>query len=237
MSAMAERLKKRYFGSQKHPYQVFEEAVSSALNPEHTLLDAGCGRTAPVLRKYRGQAARLIGVDAVDFTEPLGGIELYKGDMSCTGLPDQCVDVIMSRSVMEHIDSPRAVYGEFFRLLKPGGQVLFLTANFWDYASLIAAAVPNSLHPWIVARTEGREEADVFPVRYRSNTKRAIYRSARQARLTVEEFHYLGQYPAYFMFNGPLFMLGTLYEKTIERIPQLHWLRGWILCRLRKPAN
>jgi SAM-dependent methyltransferase len=237
VTALAERLRQRYFGRKTHPYRVFEQKVDSFLQPQHTLLDAGCGRTAPVLAKYGGKVARAIGIDVVDFTETIPGLELHRCDLAHTGLPDASVDVIMSRSVMEHVADPVAVYSEFARILRTNGRFVFLTANYWDYASLIAAIVPNRLHPWIVARTEGREEEDVFPVEYKSNTRRSINRCARAAGLEVSEFSYLGQYPGYFMFNGALFLLATGYERLISSVRALHWLRGWILCTLVKPEH
>jgi SAM-dependent methyltransferase len=234
VTELAERLRQRYFGKDLHPYRLFEQEVDRFLQPGHTLLDAGCGRTAPVLAKYRGRAARLIGIDVVDFTESVPGIELYKADLGKLQLPDASVDIIMARSVMEHVADPIGVYREFARVLRPGGRFIFLTANLWDYASLIAAVVPNRWHPWIVARTEGRKEEDVFPIEYKSNTRRAIRRAAAAAALRIERFSYLGQYPGYFMFNGALFFVATGYEKLISSVSALHWLRGWILCTLQK---
>jgi SAM-dependent methyltransferase len=237
MTALAERYRSKYFCHDEHPYRRFEREVAGLLLPTHTLLDAGCGRTAPVLTKYRGSAHRLIGIDLVDFTVPIPGVELYKRDLSSTGLEAESVDLIMSRSVVEHIREPAAVLSEFARILRPGGRFVFLTANLWDYASLVAAVVPNRLHPWIVAHTEGREEHDVFPVEYRCNTRRAVMRAASIAGLSVQRFDYLGQYPSYFMFNGALFLLATAYEKFITAYRPLHWLRGWILCTLAKPER
>lgn len=101
---------------------------------------------------------------------------------------------------------------------------------------MIAWLVPNRFHPWIVARVEGREEHDVFPIQYRSNTRRAETRLAAQTGLDVVSFGYHGQYPGYFMFNGALYLLATGYEKLISRFEALHILRGWILVVLRKPA-
>jgi SAM-dependent methyltransferase len=234
VTELAKRLCERYFGDATHPYRVFEQHVNRFLQPDHTLLDAGCGRTAPVLAGYRGKAQRLIGIDVVDFTLSIPGVELYKRHLTNTGLPDSSVDIIMARSVVEHIVDPIAVYREFARVLRPGGQFVFLTANLWDYASLIAAVVPNRFHPWIVAHTEGRMEEDVFPVAYKSNTRRSIRRAANAAGLGVQEFMYLGQYPSYFMFNGALFFIAAWYEKLITAGPALNCLRGWILCTLVK---
>lgn len=235
-SELAERLRAKYFGGAEHPYTTFEKAVEAYLKPTDTLLDGGCGYTAPVLRKYLGKASRLIGIDMVEFPEPIPGIELYNGDMGHTGLEDGTVDLVMCRSVMEHVDDPETVYREMYRVLKPGGRFVFLTANLWDYASLIAKLVPNSLHPWVVSKTEGRAEKDVFPIRYRTNTRGAVEHWCRVSGFEVEGFQHLGQYPCYFMFNGFLFWLATGYEKLISRFDSLAFLRGWIFVTLRKPA-
>jgi SAM-dependent methyltransferase len=234
MSTLAHRLKDRYFQGD-HPYCIFEREVDDRLRPDHVLLDAGCGRTAPILGKYRGRARRLIGVDLVDFDPTIQGLELHHSDLGALPLESGSVDVIMARSVMEHVTDPASVYREMYRVLKPGGHVVFLTANLWDYASLIAAVVPNRFHPWIVSKTEGRAEHDVFPVAYRTNTRGAVDRWSAGAGFEVLSFRYLGQYPSYFMFNGVLFLLATAYEKLISRFSFLNFLQGWILVTLRKP--
>jgi SAM-dependent methyltransferase len=136
---------------------------------------------------------------------------------------------------MEHVEDPRAVHGEIYRILKPGGRFIYLTANLWDYAALIAKIVPNRFHPWIVARTEGRKEEDVFPIQYRTNTYRAVRKWAASAGFEIVTFRYLSQYPSYFMFNGFLFLLATGYEKLLRRFDALGFLRGWIFVTLRKP--
>ena len=234
MTIFAERLRQRYYGSATHPYATYETTVDRLLRPQHTLLDAGCGRTAPVLRKYLGRAARLIGVELVDFTDVSVGLELHKCDLAHIPVPDASVDLIMSRSVFEHLTDPEAVYREFARILKPGGRVVFLTANMWDYGTLVARLVPNSWHGAVVRHTEGRAEEDTFPVAYKTNTRAEVGRLAAQSGFSVEGFVYLSQYPNYLLFNGALFMLGTLYEKLISRFEALRFLRGWILVTLRR---
>lgn len=235
MSALAERLKQRYFGHLDHPYRTLEREVESRLRPDQTLLDAGCGRTAPVLAKFKGKARRRIGVDLVDFNASVDGIELLQSNLAHIQLEDACVDVVMSRSVLEHLEDPLAVYVEMNRVLKPGGHFIFLTANLWDYASLVARIIPNRYHPWIVSKTEGRKEEDVFPIQYRTNTQRSVEKFARLAGFEMVSFRYLGQYPNYCMFNGFLFFLATGYEKLLSRFELLAPLRGWIFAVLRKP--
>ncbi len=234
MTELAERLKERYFRSEEHPYRLLEREVDRHLQPEHTLLDAGCGRTARLLLKHRGRARRLIGVDLVDFETAVEGVELLNNDLSRLPLEDGSVDIVMSRSVMEHIDDPAAVYREINRVLRHGGYFIFLTANLWDYAALIAKLVPNRFHPWIVSKTEGRKEQDVFPIQYQTNTFRAVKKWASQADFEIVSFRYLGQDPSYFTFNAFLFLLATAYEKVLSKFDALRFLRGWIFVTLRK---
>ena len=234
MTKLAEQLMERFFGTDEHPYRTLEREVDKYVQPDHTLLDAGCGRTAPVLVKYRGKARRLIGVDLVEFDTAVDGIELFNTDLDRIPVGDRTVDIVMCRSVMEHIADPPAVYREISRVMKSGGHFIFLTGNLWDYAALIAMLVPNRFHPWIVSRTEGRKEKDVFPIQYRTNTYGAIKKWATLADFEIVSFRYLGQYPSYFLFNGFLFLVATGYEKLLRRFNALGFLRGWIFVTLRK---
>jgi SAM-dependent methyltransferase len=236
MTALAQRLKDKYF-KDEHPYRVFEREVEHYLRPKHVLLDAGCGRAAPILAKFTGRARRLIGVDLVDFAEGLAGMELLNEDLGNISLPAESVDLVMSRAVMEHITEPDRVYREIQRILKPGGHFVFLTANLWDYASILATLIPNRYHASIVSKMEGRAEHDVFPTAYRTNTRSAVTKWARRSGLELASFRYLGQYPSYFMFNGFLFLLATGYQKLISRATWLNFLQGWILVTLRKPEH
>lgn len=235
MTALSDRLLARYYANSPHPYKLFERAVEARLSADAVLLDAGAGRTVPVLRKYLGRVRRLIGVELVAFTDVPAGIETYNTDLAHLPLPDAVVDIIISRSVFEHLADPQAVYAEFSRVLRPGGVVIFLTANMWDYGTLIARLVPNRFHARIVAKVEGRAAEDTFPTEYRTNTRRDVERLALRAGLKIDAFEYLSQYPNYLMFNGALFFIGTCFEKLISRIDALRILRGWILVTLRKP--
>jgi SAM-dependent methyltransferase len=237
MTSRVPSLIEKYFGDWEHPYRRFEREVDARIGPGCTLLDIGCGRTAPVLQKYRRRGLNLIGIDCVEFPTSIEGVELHNADITSTALPSSTVDVAMARSVIEHVSDPLGAYREIYRILKPGGHFIFLTANFWDYASLIAHALPNRWHPKIVQIVEGREPEDVFPTMYRSNTRRKIHMLAQQSGLKVAQFEYLGQYPSYFMFSAPLFILATAYEKTLARFQCLHFLRGWIFAVLQRPAD
>jgi SAM-dependent methyltransferase len=238
MTELAHRLLHKYYRDAPHPYRLFERHVEALVGGGGvaTLLDAGAGRTVPVLRKFIGKVDRLVGVELVPFTDVPAGIETYNADLGALPLCDASVDLIMSRSVFEHLADPAAVYREFARVLRPGGRIVFLTANMWDYGTLVARCVPNRFHARIVRVAEGRQEEDTFPTEYKTNTRGAVRRLSADAGLDVESFEYLSQYPNYLMFNGALFFIGMCFEKLIARIHALRGLRGWILVTLRKPT-
>jgi SAM-dependent methyltransferase len=238
VSRFAEYLLRRYYKPEQHPhpYQVYERKIETHVSPATVILDAGCGRSAPTLAKYRNRGKRLIGVDLVDFRDVPSDITTLQCDLTRIPLPDNSVDLIISQSVFEHLVEPQPVYQEFARIMRPGGIVIFLTANMWDYGTAVARLVPNKYHARIVAAVEGRPEEDTFPTEYKTNTRTDIGNLARGANLEVASLEYLNQYPNYFMFSGILFFFGMLYERLTSAVGFLAPLRGWILCTLRKPS-
>jgi SAM-dependent methyltransferase len=210
---------------------VLRNRLVSIVGPDMTVVDGGCGHEAPTLNDLRGKGARLIGVDLVPLA-PQDGLELVAGDLAAVPLPDASVDLLYSRSVMEHVTDPDAVYAEARRLLKPCGRWIFLTANRWDYVSLVARAVPNRFHAAIVKRMEGRAESDVFPTAYRTNDRRQIEHHAAKAGFRIDRFQRLSQYPSMFHNAPPLFLMASLYEKIVMRFATLGPLRGWLLVEL-----
>jgi SAM-dependent methyltransferase len=228
-------LRNRYFPVGSHPYRKLDRTVQKYIEPSFTVLEVGCGRKAPLLHKFRQNASKVIGIDVVDFTETNNDFELYKNDITdMKDISTRSIDICFSRSVMEHVLDTDKAFSEINRVLNPGGRYIFLTPNFFDYASIIAAIVPNFLHPKIVRMTEGRAEENTFPTHFNCNTRRTIERLSAKNGFEIEEFEYLGQYPNYFNFNATLFKLGCLYAEFLERHPSLHPLKGWIFCVIRK---
>ena len=235
--SLTDRLRDRIYGDDIHPYDVLEREVRRRIEPQHTLLEIGCGRTAPLLRQFLGDADRLWGIDLVDFRadDLPDGIDIHNADAGDTGLDDESVDLAYSRAVMEHVEDADAVFQEVQRILRPGGSYVFLTPSLWDYASLVSMAIPNKLHPAIVRLTEGREEEDVFPAHYQCNTRGAVHRLSSAHGLSAESVRFLSQYPCYFQFNPILFLGAAVYERLTCATELLAPLRGWMLAVVTKP--
>jgi len=96
------------------------------------VVDLGCGRGGDVARSAArvGPLGSATGVDASDgmlaaAAEALDGTpnaRVVKSDLSAVALPDRCADVVVSNCAINHAPDKGAVYGEVFRLLRPGGR-------------------------------------------------------------------------------------------------------------------
>lgn len=226
-AASSEALISQFYASDQHPYAILEREALKHLHTGCVLLDAGCGHNAPLLRKLSPLVKRAIGVDACECD--VEGVEYIRGDLARTGLPYESVDVVVSRSVLEHLPEPITIFTELRRILRSGGRFIFLTPNRWDYASVAAMSIPNRVHPYLVRRLTGRKECDTFPTFYRANTDGAIRRLAGAAGFEVDSIRYLNQYPEYFRRMPLLFRAGVAYERLTSSTERLRFLRGWIL--------
>jgi SAM-dependent methyltransferase len=136
--------------------------------------------------------------------------------------------------VLEHLGEPAAVFGELFRVLKPGGLFLAKTPNKWHYMPTIARLTPHSFHAW-VNKKRGRHETDTFPTRYRANTPADISRLAAASGMVVENIELIEGRPEYLRMTAVTYVAGWLYERVVNLVPWLSKYRILLVVSLRKP--
>lgn len=165
----------------------FYTRIRALLEPHMEVLDFGAGRgwavvddpnpTRSRLANLRGACAKVVGVDIDPVVRDNPGLDeavvIEPGDR----LPfaDQSFDLVVSDHVFEHLDDPAAVAVELDRVLRPGGWICARTPNRDGYIAWGARLVPNGLHSRALRRLQpGRHSVDVFPTRYRLNTRAAL---------------------------------------------------------------
>ena len=118
--------------------------------PRHpVLLDAGCGqgKSFQYLRQVFAPQ-RLIGLDADPHSLKLSAeearrqqmqVELIGSDCATLELADASVDLLFCHQTFHHLVEQEKVLAEFYRVLKPGGYLLFAesTEAYIDTLSLI----------------------------------------------------------------------------------------------------
>ncbi len=111
-----------------------------------TVLDLGCGtgRDVYIVAKLVGPEGRVIGIDMTEeqlavarrhvdsqmrrfgFEEP--NVDFRPGyieDLRSLGVEDESIDVVISNCVINLSPDKRRVFSEIFRVLRPGGELLF----------------------------------------------------------------------------------------------------------------
>jgi SAM-dependent methyltransferase len=156
-----------------------------------------------------------------------------RGDLGHLPFASDCFDMVVSRSVVEHLADPCQVFREFSRILRPGGILIMVTPNKYDYVSLIASLTPHWFHQRLVSRIFGVSQDDVFPTLYRANTKSAIRRAMAASGLAEKQLIGITHYPAYLSFSPVLYRVGILYER-LTSLAFFSSLRSSILCVFEK---
>src|SRR5438128_1044807 len=140
---VTQRIKEKHLPGRPHPFRFFEDELADQIRPNDTVLEIGCGRTAPLLTKFKARAQKLIGIDLEPFSITDSDLHLVNCSVSAMkNIPDVSIDFAYSRGVMEHVEDINGAYSEIARVLRPGGTYLFLTPNMWDYSTLIALIIP-----------------------------------------------------------------------------------------------
>ena len=111
------------------------------VGPSDLVIDLGCGRGQLGLEVRRRTGCRILGLDlspvAISSAREQGeacgetapDVRFVVGDMSATGLPDQCADAIMSIDAIYFGRPLSAAVDECARVLRPGGR---LVATGWE---------------------------------------------------------------------------------------------------------
>jgi ubiquinone/menaquinone biosynthesis C-methylase UbiE len=140
-----------------------ERLIPGAKPVNPVVLDAGCGQGKSLRPLNEHFApARLIGVDvevqcvglAAREAEREGlSVDLRAGDLAALDLPDGTVDVVFCHQTFHHLTRQREALGEFYRVLKPGGLLLFAESTRAYIESWIIRLLFR--HPMHVQRTAG----------------------------------------------------------------------------------
>lgn len=188
---MRRKIVPRLRGSQ----DMYESSLKELVRPDIAWLDVGCGHQ--ILAEWRSEAEKdllpdggiIVGLDCdLPSLKNHRSISLLvQGDMVQLPFADGSFDLVTANMVVEHLTDPMRQFAEVARILRPGGSFLFHTPNAHGYFSLIRRLFPDSFAGRVVKVLDGRELADVFPVKYRANTLRQIEKLARSTSLELEK--------------------------------------------------
>jgi ubiquinone/menaquinone biosynthesis C-methylase UbiE len=217
--------------------KMFRTFLMEKIKPDHFLLDYGAGRGALHELNFRKKVKRVAGVDPHEsvlsnpFLDEAKVLSLSSGHIP---YEDNTFDIVFSDNVLEHVREPEIVFKEIFRVLKPNGLFMAKTLNKWHYVPIIAMITPYSFHVFI-NKIRGRKSYDTFPTVYKCNTIKAVKKYSHDSGFKVVDFKMLEGRPEYLRIASPLYLLGYIYERLVNRLYFLSKFRIVMVFTLQKP--
>jgi 2-polyprenyl-3-methyl-5-hydroxy-6-metoxy-1,4-benzoquinol methylase len=111
-----------------------------AANGGGTALDFGCGNGRLAHRlASSGYCTAVEAADLIRYDGFPDAIPLFQCDLnSPSALPTSRYDLIVASEVIEHLENPRHISREWFRLLRPGGIIVASTPNNESWRSILS---------------------------------------------------------------------------------------------------
>jgi SAM-dependent methyltransferase len=215
--------------------QLFADFVRLRLQPAYNVLDLGAGAGVVPHLNFRGDVARVCGVDPdprVISNPHLDDAKIGTGEQIPYG--DEGFDLVFCDNVMEHLADPAAVLAEVARVLKPGGRFLFKTPNRRHYMPTVARLTPHWFHGFY-NKLRGRAAADTFPTVYAANSPERMQELAAQTGFLRGEVILAESRPEYLRLSALTYLFGIAWERAVNAFPRLASYRILLIGELIKP--
>ncbi len=205
----------RIFGAFNHEVV----SVIDSLTQGAIIVDIGGGRRSP-FAKHINTDIEVIGVDISDEELKLNkDLSRFVVCDVTKHLPfeDNSVDLIMSRSVVEHLDGVDKFLEESYRVLKPGGKCIHLFPSKFAPFSIANMMLPNVLAKKILYKLHPHQVGlGGFKAYYQYTYHPAFPNALKRAGFKVE-LSKAGYYQSnYFSFCVPLYLISATYEVLLH---------------------
>jgi SAM-dependent methyltransferase len=211
------------------------DAATERWSGDLAVLDAGCGRTSPLI-PFRDRIDRFVGVDIHEPATPLPYLDEFATVDLCVdggAFPEGTFGLILSNFTLEHFADPAAALANLYRWLRPGGTLVVTTVNRRHPFVAAYLALPDGprrrLQPVIKATA-----ADAHPLVGACNDPATVEAALSGAGFERIELETVGNLARAWGRWLPTFALGTAGDLIAQRSPSR---RSTILAAARKPDS
>lgn len=225
------------------PRKAFNATVAARMNNAHrptVVVDVGGGKKCDFAGlRASGADIRIVAVDIspAELEHNVDVDEKRVADVT-SGLPfaDEEGDLIVSRSVLEHLRDLEAFVRDANRVLKPGGSFIHLLPSRFSLVSIVNRLLPNAAARKILqVAIPGSRGRLGFPAFYDRCYPSALEQMLVRQGFEVEAMHLGFHQRDYFDFVFPLFLVSALYELLVFKLG-LRDLCAVILVVAHKPS-
>lgn len=220
----------------RHPryksiWDEYEKLISENVFPEMIFLDAGCGWMNDRIYKYSTDKSIGIDIDLKSLRDNINYDNLILSNLENIPFRNETVDIINTKSVMEHIEYPDVVFKEFFRLLKEKGILIMVVPNVYNPVNLFGKLTPLKLHKILMKIVSRRDEQDIYPTYFRYCSPYSIDKKLKECGFIKEEFILRGDF-ILFMHSKILINLWIIFDKLMPSI-----FKMFIMIKYSKKTN
>jgi ubiquinone/menaquinone biosynthesis C-methylase UbiE len=201
----------------KDSLRLYQEMVSDNIGSDSYVIDIGCGH-ADFLGVVYARAGNVYGIDP-DLQALKNNMtiqQVVNGMADNIPFKDEYFDVVTCAWVLEHLENPEDVFNEIYRILKPGGKLIFLTPNALNYNVWIIRMIPNKLHSFFTRILYHRQENDTYPVVYKANSPKKVNSLLSMTGFSKNQLVLNGD-PSYISLNSYMFKLAYFIETIIDK--------------------
>lgn len=218
---------------------VYRNLVGQHIRQGQTIIDVGAGKSCP-FKSFTDDSQVLIGMDIapeeIAFNRDIH-VRLVCNVCDSIPMGDSAADMIVSRSVVEHLPDVERFIAESFRVLKPGGMFIHTMPSRFAPFALLNQAIPNRFSKRLLATFQEENKGICgFPAVYDHCWSSAMRRVVERGGFSVKEIR-VGYFQSdYFSFFLPLFMISVGYELLLKTFG-LKNLAAAMLVLAQKPAE
>ncbi|GMV94425.1 MAG: hypothetical protein AMXMBFR82_42030 [Candidatus Hydrogenedentota bacterium] len=223
---------------------LYVDRVAERMNaaPGQTVVDVGGGKSCRFAhRRDPRLGTRIICVDVAEAEmAPNQDVDEKRVGDIMQGLPfdDGTVDLVVSRSVLEHLESQEQFADAAYRALKPGGySIHFFPCKFAPFA-VINQLLPNRVSKALLHGIfEGKEGILGFPACYDKTYYSAYTRLLEAKQFQIERIDISYSQSGYFSFFLPCFLVSALYEMVVMALGIQNLCAYMIVVARKDPAT
>lgn len=210
---------KEIYPGWKDSQTLYADYIKKYTMSKSKILDIGCGHST-FLKDIYSLTPYTYGIDPDQSAIQKNTIikNKYVGVAELLPFENNFFDIVVSAWVMEHLKNPEVVFKEIYRVLKPGGKVIFLTPNVFNYNVWIIRLIPEIFHDFLNRKLYDRQEHDTFKKFYRINSVDKINSISKNTGFKNVNIILNGD-PTYISFNESLFRFACFLESIINRCP------------------